>query len=240
MPDAIRNALEEAKSKVDRLLIERKKIEEQILDWKRVIDSLCAVSEDVSDTLPPDVEAIVKVQALGPEETPSDDNPKHAESLPVKVSFTEAIRTILRIRELRVVPVPEIRDELMACGFDFSKYKQKLVPIHNALKRLEEQGEVNAVKNEEGRVRGYRWIAPIERAFREQHDWVTKGGLWDHLQPVAEDALRRLAKDENVRRLWQEKMEKTALKCRAADSTHQELGVQSTRKENGDSPKTHK
>jgi hypothetical protein len=215
VPDAIKNALEEAKSKLDKLLIERKKIEEQILDWKRVIDSLCAVSEDVGDTLPPDIEVVVKVQALLPGEAPSDDNPKRAESPPTRISFTNAIRTILRMRELKVVPVPEIRNELMECGFDFSKYKQKLVPVHNALKRLEEQGEVKAAKNEQGRVKGYQWIAPIERAFRDEHAWVHKGGLWDHMQPVAEETLRRLTKsDERVRQLLKEKkeeMEKAAL-----------------------------
>lgn len=190
MADAIKTALQEAKTKLDELWVERRKIDEQILDWKRVIDSLCAVSEDVSDTLPPDIEFIVRVQGT----LPSGDNPT-AESLPTKVSFTEAIRTILRLRELKLVPVPEIRDELIACGFDFSKYKQKLVPIHNALKRLEEQGEVKGIKNDQGRVKGYQWIAPIERAFREEHHWLQQGGLWDHMQGAATETLRQLVRN---------------------------------------------
>jgi hypothetical protein len=188
--DAIKTALQEAKAKLDQLLAERRKIDDQILDWKRVIDSLCAVSEDVSDTLPPDIEFIVAAQAA----LPGSDNLK-AESSPTRLTFTEAIRTILRLRDFKVVPVPEIRDELMECGFDFSKYKQKLVPVHNALKRLEEQGEVRAAKNDQGRVKGYQWIAPIERAFLEEHNWLHTGGLSDHMQTAATEALRKLVRE---------------------------------------------
>lgn len=199
--DSIKTALAEAKNKLDTLVTERRKIDEQILDWKRVVDSLCAVSEDVSDSLPPDVEVTVRVQKLQPNESASDDNPTRVEAPPVKVNFTNAIRTILRLRETRVVPVPEIRDELIACGFDFSKYKQKLVPIHNALKRLEEQGEVRPTRNEQGRVKGYQWIAPIERAMSEETDWISRqGGMWAQAAETIRDTLRKSARQSSLDR----------------------------------------
>jgi hypothetical protein len=84
---------------------------------------------------------------------------------------------------------------LVECGFDFSRYKQKLVPVHNAMRRLEEQREVRAIKNDQGRVKGYQWIAPIERAFLEEHDWLHTGGLSDHMQTAATEAMRKLMRE---------------------------------------------
>jgi hypothetical protein len=211
MADPIKSALDDAKAKLDKLVEDRRRIDAQIIDWKRVVDSLCAVCEDVSDTLPPDVEVIVRVQAIGPFQPPSDDNPNHVESPPMKLNFTDAIRTILRVRENRAVPVPEIRDELTVCGFDFSKYKQKLVPVHNALKRLEEQGEARAVKNEQGRVKGYQWIGSIERAMHEDYRLGAGagGGLWDHTQGIMRESIRRLVNEnENVRELFTKELDK--------------------------------
>jgi hypothetical protein len=205
--DTIKSALTEAKAKLDKLVEERRKIDEQIVNWKRVVDSLCAVSEDVSDTLPPDIEVIVRAQALAPFEAPSDKNPKSMDSPSTRISFTDAIRSTLRTRELRVVPVPEIRDELVACGFDFSKYKQKLVPIHNTLKRLEEQGEVRAVKNEQGRVKGYQWIGPIERAIKEENEFGR--GVPEQMYGTIRDTIRRLVREnEGARELFKRHGEK--------------------------------
>jgi len=178
MADAVKKALVEAKAKLDKLVNERKRIDKEIVDWKRVFDSLTAVSEEVSDSLPPDVEVVVSAQFVGPYEEQSDDPSKQVSSPPLRLNFTDAIREILRLREARdFVPVPAIRDELVAWGFDFSKYKQELVPVHNTLKRLEEQGEVRAVKNARGLLAGYQWIAPIERAMKDE----SQSTAWEHI-----------------------------------------------------------
>ena len=166
MAVAIKKTLAGAKAKLERLLRERKRIEREIIDWKRVVDSLTAVTEEVSESLPPDVEITVAAQFVGPYEPPSDDPNKQVHSPPIRLNFTDSIREILRLREAsKFVPVPEIRDELLEWGFDFSKYRQELVPVHNALKRLVEQGEARPVKNKRGRLAGYQWIGPIERAM---------------------------------------------------------------------------
>jgi len=148
--DPINSALEAAHQKLGELLSERSRIDKEIVNWKRVIDSLLAVSED-DDSDPSDVQ----VSSLD------------AESGRKTIKFTDGVRMVLRQNANREVSisVPEIRTQLINLGFDFAKYSQPLVPIHNTLKRLEEQGEAAPLRNEFGQTLGYKWISPIERAL---------------------------------------------------------------------------
>ena len=61
MADVIKSALAEARAKLGKLVAERKRLEREIADWQRVLDSLTAVTEEVSADLPPDVELTVKM-----------------------------------------------------------------------------------------------------------------------------------------------------------------------------------
>jgi hypothetical protein len=153
MVDPINNALEAAHQKLNELLNERAKIDKEIIDWKRVIDSLLAVSASDTDD-PSDVEVSAFV----------NDKPGKT-----TIKFTDGVRMVLRQNASRnmSISVPEIREQLTNLGFNFAKYAQPLVPIHNTLKRLEEQGEVRPLKNEMGQTLGYTWISPIERALNE-------------------------------------------------------------------------
>lgn len=160
MADTFKIALAKAERKLEKLLAEREKINVQIVDWKRVVDGLKAVCEDVTDSLPPDVEFTMHAQYVGPGQGCDEGNPNLRASHSRLLKFTDAIREILRLSFPKVIPVPAIRDQLMEWGYDFSKYKQELVPVHNALKRLEEQGEVKPSRNSRGRMRGYQWVAP--------------------------------------------------------------------------------
>jgi hypothetical protein len=152
MIDPINAALETGHKKLTELLRERARIDKEIVEWKRVIDSLLAVSEEDSSD-PSDVQ----ISSLG------------AESGKKTIRFTDGVRMVLSQNASRDVPisVPEIRDQLTNLGFDFAKYAQPLVPIHNTLKRLEEQGEVSPLKNAQGQTLGYTWISPIERALND-------------------------------------------------------------------------
>ncbi len=152
MVDPISSALETAHRKLAELLTERSKIDKEIVDWKRVTDSLLAVSKH-EDSDPSDVQ----VSSLD------------GESGRKTIKFTDGVRLILKQNADREVPisVPEIREQLINLGFDFAKYAQPLVPIHNTLKRLEDQGEVSPLKNEYGQTLGYRWISPIQRALSD-------------------------------------------------------------------------
>jgi hypothetical protein len=151
--DPINAVLEAAHRKLSDLLSQRSSIDKEIVDWKRVIDSLLAVSEE-ADSDPSDVQVSAFIE-----------NEVGVKS----IKFTDGVRMVLSQNASRDVPisVPEIRDQLINLGFDFAKYAQPLVPIHNTLKRLAEQGEVSPLKNEQGQILGYKWISPIERALSD-------------------------------------------------------------------------
>jgi len=147
MEKKIRDALEIAQSKVEKLMAERAELDKEIERWKGVVDSLSLVSGGRKDELPADVN-------LG----------DHVGSA-LNLSFTDGVRTILQLM-LPPMTAPQIRQRLEDLGFNFSKYKQRLVPLHNTLRRLVAQGEVEIVK--EGRQTKYQWINQVRRAL-EQH-----------------------------------------------------------------------
>lgn len=127
----------------------RAEIDGHILKWKRAIDGVLAVTESEQGD-PEDVEVSAFVAGRK------------------TVKFTDGVRLCLKQRSNTVLSAPDVRDGLINLGFDFGKYAQPLVPIHNCLKRLVEQGEAEAVKTAEGQSIGYKWISPIERALAEE------------------------------------------------------------------------
>jgi hypothetical protein len=132
----------------------------QILDWKRVLDSLSTVSQDVSPD--PDVLSGNLSRTLQPEAK--------------LIGFTDAIRETLKGATPNSLTAPAIRYELLKMGFDFSKYKQELVAIHNTLKRLQQQGEIEPAKNERGKTIGYKWVSPLIRALAEDYSGMSNNG----------------------------------------------------------------
>jgi hypothetical protein len=76
----------------------------------------------------------------------------------VKKTLSECCRDILRKKQDWMTPV-EIRDALLAAGFDFSNYTSNpLSSIHTTIKRMVPD-EV-ATANHHGRGQVYRWIGP--------------------------------------------------------------------------------
>ena len=80
--------------------------------------------------------------------------------------LTDAVRQVFAAATKPLTP-PEVRDALLTMGVNLAKYKQPLVPIHNTLKRLESQGEIVSLINEDGKLCGYRWVIPLARAVAE-------------------------------------------------------------------------
>jgi hypothetical protein len=168
MNDPLQEALDTAARKLNELLNDRARLEQQragidaeIVKWARAVDSLKVVcaGEDQGD--PSDVELASYM---------------HGKQT---VKFTDGVRMVLK-EHREGVTVPEIRLALLNLGFDFSKYKQQLTPIHNCLKRLEQQREVKPEKNGEGETGViYKWVSPIERALEEQSRYypVTGEGI---------------------------------------------------------------
>jgi len=131
----------------------RADIDAQILKWKRAIDGVLAVVENEQGD-PADVEVSAFVNGQAGRQ---------------KIKFTDGVRICLKQRCDKPASAPDIRDGLINLGFDFGKYAQPLVPIHNCLKRLVEQGEVRAEKNADGQTVGYKWISALERALDEDN-----------------------------------------------------------------------
>jgi hypothetical protein len=82
-------------------------------------------------------------------------------------SLTDAIRRVFLETKEPVLTPPEVRDALLAMGVNLARYKQPLVPIHNTLKRLESQQEIVEFRDDDGDLRGYRWVSPVARAVAE-------------------------------------------------------------------------
>ena len=75
----------------------------------------------------------------------------------VSLGMTNAIREVFKKSSGAMTPT-QIRNGLDAMRFDLTKYKQMMVPIHNTLKRLEDNVEITGVKNAYGKVIAYKWI----------------------------------------------------------------------------------
>jgi hypothetical protein len=75
----------------------------------------------------------------------------------VPLSITDAVR--LAVRAGVPMTPPEVRDRLLAIGFDLSSYANELAVIHTVLKRLNEAGEVRIIPKAGGKHQ-YLWAKP--------------------------------------------------------------------------------
>ncbi|MGA2903425.1 MAG: hypothetical protein ABSD98_06320 [Candidatus Korobacteraceae bacterium] len=167
--ESFQKALKGAQEQLDKLVAEREKIDTEIIALKAVVDSLIAVAGEASDELPEDILLTTDVAP------------------PLTVGLTDAIRFVLRDAKMALV-VPQIRDQLIERGFDMSKYKQPLVPIHNAIKRLEDNGEVRKYGVTESGQAVYVWVSPIARALANSTP-VEKGGALSSLSRLMKGEL---------------------------------------------------
>lgn len=167
--DALATARHNLMSRISQrlnLTEEAQRLDKEIDDWKRVVDSLSTVSGETSAELPADILVFDRAASLAGVATPLAEPYK-------AMRFTDAIRETLREAGVVLSP-PQIRDHLKIMGFDFSKYAQELVPVHNTLKRLAEQGEVRVFTNADGDTVGYMWIDPVLQAVeKERSNWLT-------------------------------------------------------------------
>jgi hypothetical protein len=133
MADSYRKAFDDAVKELGGLLEEREGIEARahqldtrIFTLKELIEGLAIMCEvDVAKTHP-----YLFTENLQP--TPG---------------FTNAVRQVVQSGKFFRAPV-DIRDELQRRGFKLEKYKNPLASIHTILKRLYEQGEIDAVVEE--------------------------------------------------------------------------------------------
>jgi hypothetical protein len=80
----------------------------------------------------------------------------------VPLGLTDAIRMVIRGGGVPMTPT-EVRDRLVAFGFDVSKYANELAAVHTILKRLNDAGEVRFIPSATGKHQ-YTWnrmAAPV-------------------------------------------------------------------------------
>jgi len=144
-------ALSAAKKELSALKEERQKIDGRIAKLEQTVKSLSAICEEQQSEIPPDL-AI-------PADLASEDGSG--------MGLTDAIRKIFASRIGRELTPVEVRDLLEASGMDLSKYSSQMVPIHNTLKRLYDQGELARSKDEPTR---YRWVSPWIRMMHTMNE----------------------------------------------------------------------
>lgn len=148
MKSPYESALEAAKAEYSDLLRQRQEMDQRIVRLKQTIDGLTALCEEETD----EEEPVIEVSGgLAPS---------------YKIGLTDAIRSVFETSNGIILDAKKVRQKLDEMGFDMKKkYVQPMVPVHNTLKRLEEQQELVSIRDERNNVIGYRWVTPIERAI---------------------------------------------------------------------------
>ena len=72
-----------------------------------------------------------------------------------EMGLTEAIRWVFRQPLLLPLTPTQVRDRMDEMGYDLSKYKHVMPPIHNTLNRMKEAGEIREVEGLGGIGRAY-------------------------------------------------------------------------------------
>jgi hypothetical protein len=71
------------------------------------------------------------------------------------MGLTEAIRWVFRQPLVLPLTPTQVRDRMAEMGYDLSKYKFVMPPIHNTLRRMKEAGEIREVEGVGGIGRAY-------------------------------------------------------------------------------------
>ena len=134
-----RAILGEFQDELARLLKDRDFVQKQIDRISKAIADIQVLAQE-SD------EPIMEPPPLSPSEEPG---------------FTDRVRSILRSNPLRPLTAVEIRDVLLKTS-PKDDPKIMLIHVHNTLKRLDRQDEVEEVPGVDGR-NAYRWTDPMFR-----------------------------------------------------------------------------
>lgn len=134
---------ESARDKLRELVRQEAEIEEQISHWAPIVEQLARLT---GETVEPDIASrINELKQVGSDEAGAGQ----------EMGLTEAIRWVFRQPHILPLTPTQVRDRMAEMGYDLSKYKHVMPPIHNTLKRMKEAGEIKEVEG----------IGGIGRAF---------------------------------------------------------------------------
>jgi len=151
-----RQALEDARKNLDRLLRDRDDLDAEISKLESAIDSLSALCDESAVEVGRDAESTA-------------------------VSLRDAIRLIFNMARPNALTPTEVRDKLRQSGFDLDRYKYELPPIHNTIARLEAAGEIEAALRSDGE-KAYKFVGVFARAARRAREEKEKNlQVWSKL-----------------------------------------------------------
>ena len=134
MPDETAMKMyESARERLRELVRQETEIKEQISHWGPVVEQLSRLT---GETVDPDIAS--KINELKKDE-------EQAQGAGQEMGLTEAIRWVFRQPMLLPLTPTQVRDRMAELGYDLSKYKFVMPPIHNTLKRMKEAGEIREV-----------------------------------------------------------------------------------------------
>jgi hypothetical protein len=135
---------ESAKERLKELLRQEIEIKGQITHWGPIVEQLARLT---GETIDPDIAS--RINELKQNEASSQETGQ-------EMGLTEAIRWVFRQPLLLPLTPTQVRDRMAEMGYDLSKYKHVMPPIHNTLKRMKEAGEIEEVEGVAGIGRAYR------------------------------------------------------------------------------------
>jgi hypothetical protein len=134
---------ESANGKLKELIQQEIEIEHQISHWGPIVEQLARLTGEAVD---PDIAS--RINELKQDEA-------SAQGAGQEMGLTEAIRWVFRQPLLLPLTPTQVRDRMAEMGYDLSKYKHVMPPIHNTLKRMKEAGEIKEVEGIGGIGRAY-------------------------------------------------------------------------------------
>jgi hypothetical protein len=134
---------ESARERLKELLRQETEIKDQISHWGPIVEQLARLT---GETIDPDIAS--RINELRQDQASATEAGQ-------EMGLTEAIRWVFRQPLLLPLTPTQVRDRMAEMGYDLSKYKYVMPPIHNTLKRMKEAGEINEVEG----------IGGIGRAF---------------------------------------------------------------------------
>jgi hypothetical protein len=134
MPDETATKMyESARDRLRELLRQEVEIKEQISHWGPIVEQLARLT---GETVDPDIAKIINELKHGQEPDAGVGQ---------EMGLTEAIRWVFRQPLMLPLTPTQVRDRMAEMGYDLSKYKHEMPPIHNTLKRMKEAGEIKEV-----------------------------------------------------------------------------------------------
>jgi hypothetical protein len=143
-----RKCMNPQRDRLKELLRQETDIKEQISHWGPVVDRLARLT---GETLDSDIAS--RINEL-------KQNEESAQGAGQEMGLTEAIRWVLRQPLLLPLTPTQVRDRMAEMGYDLSKYKHVMPPIHNTLKRMKEAGEIREVEGIGGIGRAFASARP--------------------------------------------------------------------------------